>query len=175
MARWRLREKHYLNVRTLPDGTDVVWEQKETSQQTGRSMRKVYPVPLLLDPDIGSDHNHPLGIVVCFEGKGAPGDIEFIGDPTPDMEPLDDEAKKISASFKERWIHPIESLENGFSGALLSKLEAAIGALAQKAPPTPSQEMTQMMQMVRDLQEEVALLRAERAAAEEPLEELEEA
>ena len=34
----------------------------------------------------------------------------FTGPPTSEMEPLDDEAKKLTAKFMETWEHPIESL-----------------------------------------------------------------
>ena len=177
MARWRLREKHYLIIRTLPDGTDVVWEQKETSQQTGRSMRKLYPVPMFLDPDPNSpgDHNYPGQVIVCWEDKGQPADYVFEGEPTPDMEPLDDEAKKVSASLKDKWIHPIESLEGGFSATIMTRLEALMAKVAIQPPAPANSDMAKLTQMVESMQEEIAQLRAERAAAEEPLEELEEA
>jgi hypothetical protein len=58
MARFRLKDKHYLHV--LP-GTE--WEQKELDQVTGKQARKVYLVP--------------LGRVTCasacsFEGGASP-------------------------------------------------------------------------------------------------------
>src|SRR5260370_20903891 len=98
MARWKLVTEHYLNV----PGTE--WEYKETSRETGRQVRRVFPVPLHLDPNENNiaDHNYPGEIIVCHVGKGQGRDIEFVGPPTPDMQPLDDEAKAISAKLPQR-------------------------------------------------------------------------
>ena len=104
MARWRLTAPHYINV----PGTE--WEYKETNRDTGRQGRKVFEVPLHLDPDQPADQNYPGEVVVCHEGKGQARDIIFLGEPTPDMEPIDDEARKLSDSLRHKWIHPIESL-----------------------------------------------------------------
>ena len=104
MARWRLTAPHYINV----PGTE--WEYKETNRDTGRQGRKVFEVPLHLDPDQPADQNYPGEVVVCHEGKGQARDIVFLGEPTPDMEPIDDEARKLSDSLRHKWIHPIESL-----------------------------------------------------------------
>ena len=136
MARWRLTAPHYLNV----PGTE--WEHKETDQSTGKQARKVFLVPALLNPDTASDCNYPGEIIVCYDGKGQGRDIVFEGDPTPDMEPLDEEAEAISATFRAQWQHPIESLApNGesYSSDLLRMLEAQLlkagkGEAAQAVP-----------------------------------------
>jgi|SRR5215475_2787785 len=97
MARWKLSVEHYLH--TDPPSE---WEHKETDQSSGRQMRKVYPVPTWLDKEtIVSDGNNPK-----------PGDIVFVGEPTPDMQPIDDEAEAISRKIEAtgKWKHPIESL-----------------------------------------------------------------
>ncbi len=109
MARWRLTADHYLNV------PDNVWEYEETSRESGKRKREVLPVPLLislLDPNF---HNFDGDVVVCHEGKGeregkSKGDIVFLGNPTPDMEPLDEEAEALTASLRPRWEHPIDTL-----------------------------------------------------------------
>ena len=106
MARWRLTAPHYINV----PGTE--WEYKETNRDTGRQARKVFEVPLHLDPDMPSDQNYPGEVIVCHEGKGQGRDIVFLGEPTPDMEPVDDEARELSESLKHKWVHPIESLSS---------------------------------------------------------------
>src|SRR5689334_3691415 len=96
--RWRLTTPHYLNVPTLPDGTRVEWEHKETARESGRAIRKLYAVPMLLDPRDPADHNHPGDIIVCHDVEGARHDHKdyiFEGDPTPEMEPLNDEAEAI--------------------------------------------------------------------------------
>lgn len=103
MARWRLTAAHYLKV----PGTE--WEYKEVDMTSGRQARKVFPVPLHLDPNNPSDCNYP-GDIIVKQGKGEPRDIIFEGPPTPDMEPLDDEAEAISAKWREKWSHPIEDL-----------------------------------------------------------------
>ena len=97
MARWKLTEPHYLNV----PGTK--WELTIQDRVTGRPKRKVFYVPLYLNPEDEGDWNVREGydgyIAVCHEGKGLPGDREFSGDPTPGMFPLDDEARILTAKF----------------------------------------------------------------------------
>jgi hypothetical protein len=122
MARWLLTQPHYLKV------VDTFWEQTETDRVTGRQKKKKYPVPMHLDPHCAADWNNKPGsssanisrggnsfdegyITVCHAGKGEPHDYVFVGDPTPDMEPIDDEAKAISATFK--WHDPTRFFELG--------------------------------------------------------------
>lgn len=124
MARWKLKEKHYLNV------GGVEWEQIETLQETGEQIRHRFPVPLYLDPEDGgilkrwgqggelivSDGNDP-------EGRLNPKDIVFSGPPTPAMEPIDESAEAITAAARPAWIHPVESLPGqGFNENLLQAL-----------------------------------------------------
>lgn len=140
MARWKLTEPHYLNV------VDCFWEQVETDRDTGRQKRKQYPVPMYLNPNSPPDWNYRPGnghvtqggnsfdegsIVVCWEGKGERRDIVFVGNPTPGMEPLDDEAKEVSASFD--WSHPLDDLSPTFSEAKLSEAAELFGAAAADA------------------------------------------
>ena len=111
MARWRLLQPHYL---PCPGNT---WTQREVDRVTGKQVQRMYPVPRLLDPKDPVDwtvkHNRDEGEVnVCYEGKGEARDIVFAGDPTPDMEPIDDEARAISKRFEAsgQWKHPINDL-----------------------------------------------------------------
>ena len=135
MARWKLMTSHYLNV------TDEEWEYKETDRSTGREKRMRIPVPRLLDindPSCWTQSENRNGkpgvvqievsgdIIVCHEGRGNPGDIVFIGDPTPDMMPLDDEAKDISESFAARWSYRPESAEGSFSQSLINEIEVKL-------------------------------------------------
>src|SRR5712664_1979266 len=76
MARWRLITGHYLNV--LIDGSPAEWEYKETDRNTGKQARRIFPVPVLLDPNDPADHNHPGEIIVCHEGAGDRRDIIFL-------------------------------------------------------------------------------------------------
>lgn len=132
MARWRLRSAHYLNV-VSRWGEKVEWEYSETSRDTGRRARKLFPVPLMLDTNNAADYNYPGEIIVCKPGTGSPLDIEFLGDPTPDMEPLDEEAEAISASLRPRWEHPIDSLApNGaMNAAEKAFMDSMMRAFAQ--------------------------------------------
>jgi len=110
-ARWRLTNPHYLNVETLPDGTDVEWESKETSRENGRTIRKTFKVPMLLTPSEPGDCNYPGEIIVANAHSTAyPQDYVFFGAPTPEMEPLNDAAQAISDSMRAKWDNPIESL-----------------------------------------------------------------
>src|SRR5580704_3501087 len=109
--RWRLTNPHYLKVFALPDGTRCEWEHKETSRETGRSVRKLYPVPILLNPSDPADCNYPGEIIVAHEGDhNLTQDIIFEGPPTQEMEPLNDAAQAISDSMRDRWLHPIDTL-----------------------------------------------------------------
>lgn len=131
MARWKLTAKHYLPV----EGTE--WEYKETDRNTGRQVRRVFEVPLYLDPDNPGDHtDRQEGIIVVSNGNGnMPRDIIFRGEPTPDMKPLDDEAEEISRACAAKWVHPIESLEGqGFSQSLLSTFEKQIAEVMAGKP-----------------------------------------
>lgn len=135
MARWRLTNKHYINV----PGTE--WEYEEVSRETGKRARKRFAVPLFLNPDDPSDCNYSGEIIVAYEDKKHERkDILFLGDPTPDMEAIDEEAEAISLTFKDRWSHPIESLpSNGdFSQSLLTVLQRQLDEALRKNPLMPT-------------------------------------
>src|SRR5216683_7381374 len=74
MARWKLTEPHYLNV---PSSR---WEHTAVDSRTGKPTRKMYKVPMHLDPRVADDWNHKYPgnemdgeIHVCWEGKDSPG------------------------------------------------------------------------------------------------------
>lgn len=105
--RWRLMEAHYINV----PGTE--WEHNESDRTTGKAVRKLYSVPCLLDPRNPNDCNRDGDCIVAHAIEGLRNertDIIFLGDPTPGMEPENDEAQTISDSLKEKWAHPIDTL-----------------------------------------------------------------
>lgn len=134
MARWKLTAAHYLNV----PGTEV--EFKETNRDTGRQARKLYEVPLLLNPEDPADHNYP-GEIIVAQGTAQGKDILFVGEPTPDMEPLDEEARKISDSLRPKWAHPIESMPaNGetYSEALLRTFTTQVTRAMSGQPVQPT-------------------------------------
>jgi hypothetical protein len=109
MARWKLTAKHYIYAEQYGQPTE--WERQETNVQTGRMFRRTYRVPLYIDPEDSAMWNKTEGCcVVAIKGSERAGDIVFFGDPTADMEPLDDEAREISDQHRHKWINPIESL-----------------------------------------------------------------
>lgn len=130
-ARWRLRGKHYLNIVPRNGDEAIQWEYKETDRTSGKSGRKLFPVPALLDPDEREI------IVSNAEDRAYPNDIIFVGEPTPDMEPINEEADKISESLEAKWAHPIESLPGTYSQSLLSGLEKQLADLMAKNPIQP--------------------------------------
>jgi hypothetical protein len=156
MARWKLTEPHYLNV----PGNE--WEQVVNDPVTQRPIRKKFPVPTHLDPRVVDDWNHKSRdgmdgeITVAWKDKGEPGDIIFVGPPTPGMLPLDDEARAESAKFSwtatqtvsDGWI-PDETTE---SGKILGRLMKQLADSTVSAPQAPAgfekfmEAMAQMMQ-----------------------------
>ena len=157
MARWKLMQPHYLNILHLSDGTVGEWVKEETNRITGRMVRHTYKVPVLLDTNNPKDFNDSDGISVCHEGKGERNDITFFGNPTPDMEPLDDEAEEITASMRMKWDHPIDSLpanggmndkEKTFMDAMMKAFSG--GAIPQNTP-VPNAEVEALKLQVAEL------------------------
>lgn len=126
MARWKLSTAHYLNV----PGTE--WEYTENDRYTGEPKRIRMPVPRLLDPkdprcwtNRWGPKDDPEGeIIVCHQGKGNSSDVVFIGDPTPDMIPIDEEAQQLSASFEHQWSYkPDTDYPGQYSQSLIDKFQ----------------------------------------------------
>lgn len=159
--RWRLMQPHYLNVPVYPDGTKVEWEHKETDRTTGRVNRKYHTVPCLLDTNNPGDYNDGDGIVVCHEGGGNPKDYVFLGDPTPDMEPLDDEAEALSASMRPKWEHPINSLpaNGGMNEAESAFMQNMMKAFAQQVgaanTAVPNKDVEDLKAIIAKQQEQI--------------------
>lgn len=167
MARWRLLNPHYLAV----PGTE--WEYEETNRDTGRRNKKRFEVPLFLHPDNPSDQTPPgSGEIIVAQGEGVGSrDVIFTGEPTPDMEPIDEAAQKISDSLREKWAHPIESLPTtgDFSQSLLTVLERQLDAAVQKAGGIPKAATTFPGVSLEDfqrLQEQVQALATRNAELE---------
>lgn len=144
MARWRLLNPHYLNILDPDTDKPTEWMYQETDRTAGKARRKIYNVPQLLDPKDPTLHNDGEDIVVCREGKGERKDIVFFGDPTPDMEPLDEEAETISAALQSKWIHPIDTLpaNGGMNDQEQAFMKQMMAAFAQ-ATPQPNTSVTQ--------------------------------
>ena len=139
MARWRLRGPHYLNILEPDTGEPTKWEYSETDRTSGKARRKTYDVPQLLDPKDPNACNYPEEIIVCHKGLGEPRDIVFFGEPTPDMEPYDEEAERISASLQAKWTHPIETLPvNGGMNAQESAFMQSMMKAFASATPAPN-------------------------------------
>jgi hypothetical protein len=153
MARWKLMTPHYLNV----EGEE--WEYQETNRTTGRPQRTKFPVPRLLDirdPQCwtnqwGNKDNAEGEIIVCYKGKGDPKDIVFTGDPTPDMYPVDDEAKEISAKFETRWGAKPENMAGDFSQSLIDKFQTELAMVQSKPAEIPG--MTDLIANIGKLAE----------------------
>lgn len=158
MARWLLLEAHYLKT------VDIFWEQTETDRVTGRLKKKKYPVPIHLDPKCAADWNNKPGssmnnisrggnsfdegfITVCHEGKGQPHDYIFFGDPGPAMEPIDDEAKAISATFA--WHDPTRYFTPGEDSSFAERMIIAMQDEA-KARSAPNNDMTAMQKQMNE-------------------------
>jgi hypothetical protein len=169
MARWMLKDAHYLSV------PGIEWEYKENDRETGRSARKVYEVPLYLNPTWTQDWNDPDGIVVSNRYDAAHRrDVVFTGPPTPDMEPLDDEATSISNEHRADWKHPIESLNMTYSESRLSDFEREIAQLmatkmVQSDKPLPNvsikgvdpKKFEELQEQVKQLMDLNAVLQVE--------------
>lgn len=164
--RWRLTNPHYLRVPELPDGTKIEWEHKETSRESGRAIRKLYPVPMLLDPKDPSDHNYPGEIIVTREVEGAhclARDLIFLGDPTQEMEPLNEEAERITESLRAKWIHPVDTLpvNGGMTGDEAAFMEKMMTAFAKEIGASiPKTNIAVPDAEVDDLKKRLAALEA---------------
>lgn len=167
MARWRLLNPHYLNV----PGTE--WEYVEVSRTTGKQARVRFPVGMFLNPDDQSDHNHPGEIIVAHDKKGHRNDIVFVGLPTPDMEPVDEEAEKISEECKAKWAHPINDLPGygDYSQSLLSGFEKELTDAIKRVGGVPKGEIASVKTSeFEHLKKQVAELARQNAQLVEKLE-----
>jgi hypothetical protein len=135
MARWKLVEPHYLN---LVDKTE--WEYGEIDMN-GRPRKIRVTVPRLLDPRDPGDWTTKWGnrdnsqgeIIVCQPGKGESSDLEFFGDPTPGMSPVDDEARTISASYANLWKYKPEDSSGTYSQSLIDQFDELKASMAANA------------------------------------------
>lgn len=161
MARWRLAGPHYLNIE------GGVWEYKEVDRTTGRQKITKFPVPTKLDPDDPGDWNYIYGkdqgeIIVADKPNENTKDLIFTGEPTPDMVPLDDEAKAITASLAPKWKHPIESLTGTYAEAMLKDLSAEMEQVRAQGASAKVEGMTELLtamtSMMQQNQEMMKLL-----------------
>lgn len=132
MARWRLTVAHY--VFTDPP---TEWEYKETDRNTGKQNRMVSKVPRLLDPKDPSDCNRDGECIVTDGNNSHRGDVRILGNPTPDMEPLDKEAEAITQRFIDNGTWNRQQDGEVFGEGLLNKFLAEI-AKVQSGQPVPT-------------------------------------
>lgn len=179
MARWRVTAKHYLLARQF--GEETTWVREETNRDTGRAFRRTFAVPLYIDPEDPICINRNIGYcVVATEGSEMPGDITLLSPCTPDMEPLDDDAKRITAEESKKWKDPINSLPisigDDFGNQLLAMLTAQFNNVSN-APSVSlkgasTSELDELKAMLAAQQKQIAKLigaTSTPAAAEEPL------
>ena len=139
MARWKLISSHYLNV------PDEEWEYSETDRKTGRPKKRKFAVPRLLDINDptcwtnrwGGQGNEEGEIIVCYEGSGEDRDQIFTGDPTPEMIPVDDEAREISAKFERIWKYKPEEAMVSHSQSLVDQFQIEMAELRTKPTEIP--------------------------------------
>jgi hypothetical protein len=149
-------KEHYIHGRP-PDLEEVEWEYKEIDRMTGRERRKRFKVPFYFEE----------GTIVCYEGRGQASDSIFEGEPTNLMEPLDEEAKRISAEYEHKWVHPIESLPGqGLEAALITSFEKQMERLAKIPAPVPVAESGVSREEFDQLRGQLAQLMARNAELE---------
>lgn len=183
MARWRVTAKHYLLAKQF--GEDTTWVREETNRDTGRAFRRTFSVPLYIDPEDPTCINRNIGYcVVATEGSEMPGDITLLSPCTPDMEPLDDDAKRITAEESKKWKDPINSLPisigDDFGNQLLAMLTAQFNNVSN-APSVSlkganTSELDELKAMLAAQQEQIAKLISGSGSVpiipEEPLEDI---
>lgn len=171
MARWKLSTPHYINV----PGTE--WEYQEADRITGRQKRTKFAVPQLLDPRDPGCWTHRWGpqgaedgeIVVCYEGRGEPKDCVFTGDPSPDMIPVDDEAKAISAKFEKKWnFNPATDEPASFATTMIDRFQSELDEVKAKADAAQASGMGDLLATMNAMMKQNAELIA--ALANRPTE-----
>lgn len=171
MARWELTDNHYI-LGGYPGEGSTQWQFEETNRDTGRTARKLFEVPCYLEK----------GINVC-QNERSPRDFVFVGPPTPEMLPLDDDAEKISAIHRAKWVSPMDlpaQGPGGFNDQLLEGLSRKLEALLVNQPLAPavpqgsvSREEFELLQR-QLLEMQAQLLKAKQVEEEEePLSEVE--
>jgi hypothetical protein len=141
MARFRLTDKHYINIL----GCD--WEEKQELQTKVRGRNRLHKrshaVPMYLDPKDMADHNYPGEIVIATEEDRRYPDDYIVGPGfivTADMSAIDDEGEEMITEWKRTYTgaYPIETLEGTMGDTILAKLSRQLDALSGGNPTGPS-------------------------------------
>lgn len=147
MAKWKLAQPHYLNM-----VEPIEWEHQETDPVTQRVLRKRYVVPLYINKG-----------EIVNQGEG--GEFEFIGDPTPDMVPIDAEAEAISDKLKPSWQVSeygtgTESVLDNLTKELSKAMAAGISVANVSVPGVSAEAFAEMQGQLKALTEQNAQLLA---------------
>jgi hypothetical protein len=141
MARFRLKDKHYLNV----EGSEYDHYEETETRVRGRRRRskKTFEVPMYLDPTDPADHNYDNQIIVSTrEDPRYEYDYILRGEfhPTFEMEPLDEEAREIYDEWRANHSgeHPIDSLPGTMGEQLLDKLVRQLEAVKVPGMEAPA-------------------------------------
>lgn len=177
MAKWKLTTDHYLNVIHDNFGEKINYEYSETDSQTNRIRRRQWDVPMFIPKD--SLVTNSLDDFNAYTGDSRMAPIVFKGDPTPDMFPVDDEARAISEKFQPQWRRAIEDLptriEGDFSASLIAGFEKLISQAAANKESAPNisgkgvdpEAFRKMQEQMQELMEQNAKLMAERSGVEQ--------
>jgi hypothetical protein len=162
---------------------DTKWEYSEVDRTTGRPKRTQFDVPRLINPEDPGDWNYvyskdgfgkpDTGEIIIAQGDHEPKDILFEGDPTPDMVPLDDAAKKISAAHAHKWKYPAEKLEGSYADAMMRDLTEQVNEVREKSAAAPAEGMTELLTamtaMMKQNQDILSALVASKVPAAAPV------
>ena len=169
MARWKLTASHYIQT-----DQETEWEYTEVDRTNGRPKRHKFRVPTFLDINdpvcwteriMGMDGKPVEGYINVSDGNNpGAGDVIFKGDPTPDMLPLDDEARAISDTFKEHWRFNVTEQEPGtFAQDLVDNLQRQLAAaqIATKPAEVQVPGLAEFMKTMAEIQAQNAAILAQ--------------
>lgn len=161
MARWRLTEKAYLRV----PGTE--YDYKETDEETGAVNRVIFQVPRYLDPDDRRQCRSAEGLVCAHAGSNKKGDWIFEGPPIMGMEPLDEEAERLTAEMQQAWGSQFVGGDLDSSQELVRMMAdtlASFKATSGPTSPAPGADVSALQKQVAELTAVVKSLTSERRA-----------
>lgn len=140
MARWRLTASHYLHLQD-----ETKWEYTEVDRSNGRMKRTQFTVPCFLDINdptywtektFGMDGKPIEGsIILCDGNNPGKGDLIYRGKPTPDMFPLDEDAEKITARYREMWNMAQDAEPGSFAQNLIDNFQRQLSEIQANVKP----------------------------------------
>ena len=153
MARWKLTSPHYINLTQTAQ-----WEYIEDGYGKG-PIRRRFDVPTYLDPADPKSWTKTWGpnglqegeIILCLPNRGLPGDLEFNGDPTPQMVPMDAEAEEITATFTNRWRYKPDIEAEGYNQSLVNKISEDARAAEAAAKTVQVEGLSELVAAIAQL------------------------